>query len=71
MNRNVAIFLALTAVVILGVGSALTGLGGSAVNRWTLMGAVLVVLALSRLVVGALDRRGRGSRTGGPADPEP
>jgi hypothetical protein len=68
VNRNVAIFLALTAVVIVGVGSALTGIGGSSVNRWTLMAGIFVVLGLSRVVVGAIDRRQAESASKPPAD---
>jgi hypothetical protein len=70
VNRNVAIFLALTAVVVVGVGSALTGIGGSSVNRWTLMAGIFVVFGISRAVVGLVDRRQRES-AGNRPDPEP
>jgi hypothetical protein len=68
VNRNVAIFLGLAAVVAVGVGSALTGIGGSAVNRWTLMAGIFVVLGVSRLVVGAVDRRQAESAADRPAE---
>jgi hypothetical protein len=70
VNRNVVIFLGLAAVVAVGLVSALTGLGGSAVNRWTLMGAVLVVFLIARAIEG-IARRGNRSAPGGPAEREP
>ena len=52
VNRATITFLALTAVVVVGVAAALIGFGDGVINRWTLMGALLVVLMVSRLALG-------------------
>ena len=52
MNRATITFLALTAVVVVGVAAALIGFGDGVINRWTLIGALLVVLMVSRVALG-------------------